>query len=151
VDLGCGSGLVSVAMAQAGAMVVAADSDPLSCRVAQLHLERHRLKGFVTRCWEGRAQTLILADFLYDESNLEALSGFQERADEILVVDCRLEKLSYPGFDYLGQSPEVAFPDLDPHQEFGTVRVWYFGTRRAEWIQALEIEKRRFLKSPEVR
>jgi predicted nicotinamide N-methyase len=140
VDLGCGSGLVAVALARAGAHVVAADSDPMSCEVTRLHLERHKLRGQVTSRWDRQAQTLFLADFLYDESNLDSLSAFQEQADEIVVVDCRLEELSRPGFHLLGQRSEVAFPDLDPHREFGTVRIWYFGPRKPEWEEAFEIQ-----------
>jgi len=144
VDLGCGSGLVSTALAHAGATVRAVDSDPLSCQVTRLHLERCRLAAEVTASWNGQAQTLILADFLYDDSHLEFLAGFRQRTDEILVADCRLEELVCPGFSYLGQRAEVAFPDLDPHREFGTVRIWYAGPRQADWARALSSGKQEF-------
>ncbi|MCA9777138.1 MAG: hypothetical protein KC800_10490 [Candidatus Eremiobacteraeota bacterium] len=138
VDLGCGSGLLSVAIAQAGGGVLAADSDLLSRSVTDLHLRRHRLAGTVTCRWEESTETLFLADFLYDESNLSDLATFSQRTEEIVIVDCRLETLSVEGFRPLGQREEQAFPDLDPHREFGLVRVWYKGPRLGEWSRALK-------------
>ena len=138
VDLGCGSGLLSVAIVQAGGRVLAADSDPFSRSVTELHLRRHRLEGTVTGRWEESTDTLFLADFLYDESNLNHLATFSQRAEEIVIVDCRLDTLSVEGFRPLGRREEQAFPDLDPHREFGQVRIWYKGPRLGEWSRALK-------------
>lgn len=141
VDLGCGSGLVSVVLAQSGARAVAADSDPSSLCVTELHLKRHRLEAEVTSCWKGSADLLILADFLYDETNLQVLSSFRGRAEEIVVIDSRLEILDDSDFQFLGVSSDLAYPDLDPHREFGTVRAWYRGTNGAEWAAAFAAER----------
>jgi len=141
VDLGCGSGLLSAAVVKAGGRVVAADTDPLSRSVTHLHVGRQGLSASVVDHWEGVAETLFLADFLYDEDNLTGLVALLPRVEEVVVVDCRLESLQVEGFQYLGLREEQAYPDLDPHREFGTVRIWYKGPRLDLWrgrLQGLE-------------
>ncbi len=138
VDLGCGSGLVSTAAARAGAGVLAVDSDPLSQMVTSLNLARNRADCRIADSWlEGRCDTLLLADFLYDDSNIEALGEFCARCGEILVVDSRLKQLDMTGFELLGDFEGRAVPDLDPHREFGCLKAWYWGERPEEWRHAL--------------
>ncbi len=138
VDLGCGSGLLAAAVARAGGRAVAADSDPLSRSVAQLNIGKLGLSASVASHWEGNTQTLFLADFLYDEENLTCLAALTPGVEEVVVVDCRLESLQVDGFRYLAMREEQAFPDLDPHREFGTVRIWYKGPRLDLWSGCLE-------------
>lgn len=137
VDLGCGSGLVAVAMAQAGARVVAADSDEVSLQSSVLNGRRNGVELSISTAWTGQTDSLILADFLYDESNLEQLSSLCQVCGEILVVDSRLKSLSYPGFQHFGEREGLAFPDLDPHREFGFLNLWYWGPRASIWREAL--------------
>ena len=138
VDLGCGSGLLAAAAARAGGRVVAADTDPLSRAVTRLHIQKQGSSAPVVPYWEGEAETLFLADFLYDEDNLGSLAELGPGVGEVVVVDCRLESLQLEGFQYLGQREEQAYPDLDPHREFGTVRLWYKGPRLDLWGARLE-------------
>lgn len=139
VDLGSGSGLVSVALAKSAKSVLAVDSDPLSRRATRLNLMSNEIAAVaVEEKWCGdKTDTLILADFLYDEANLGLLDAFAGRAEEILVIDCKLEHLDYGCFSYCGRGSGVAVPNLDPHGEFGTLRVWYSGPRAAQWTSAL--------------
>ena len=102
---------------------------------------RQGLSASVVDHWEGVAETLFLADFLYDEDNLTGLVALLPRVEEVVVVDCRLESLQVEGVQYLGLREEQAYPDLDPHREFGTVRIWYKGPRLDLWrgrLQGLE-------------
>ncbi|MFA5504328.1 MAG: 50S ribosomal protein L11 methyltransferase [Vulcanimicrobiota bacterium] len=138
VDLGCGSGLLAAAVARAGGRVVAADCDPLSRSATRLHLQRQGVSAEVCPEWQGRTETLFLADLLYHDSNLEILEEVRARADEIVIVDCRLEELAMEGFEFFGRRRECAFPDLDPHREFGAVSLWYAGSRRGLWSEALQ-------------
>jgi predicted nicotinamide N-methyase len=121
-------------MALAGARVTAADWDPSSVEAASLNLNRNKAVARVTPHWDPTVtDTLILADFLYDESNLEMLRGFTECCSEILVVDSRLQRLEMAGFQHLRAVAGAALPDLDPHGEFAIQRVWYKGNRQELW------------------
>ena len=138
VDLGSGSGLLSVALAWAGAKVAAFDCDPQSRMSTKLQCRSNKVAVVVGEWWNGEpCDTLFLADFLYDESNLSLLERFQNDSQEIVIVDSRLSQLNLPGFSYLGRCTGVAFPDLDPHREFGTLRIWYAGPRRELWRKTL--------------
>lgn len=134
VDLGCGSGLCSVAAARSGARVLAADTDPLALKATELNAAANSVEIEVSSWWAGEeCDTLLLADFLYDDSNLEVLSTLKGFAQEIVVVDSRLKNLSVPDFVHLGDRPGRAVPDLDPHREFGCLKAWYFGPREGQW------------------
>ena len=138
VDLGCGSGLVSVACARAGAQVVAADSDPQSLEACRLNVLANNADCTIVDYWSPTAcDTVILADFLYDDSNLGILHEMSGVCDEIFVLDCRLERLELESFQYLGSATGIAVPDLDPHREFGRLRCWYHGPRSDEWVGIL--------------
>ncbi len=138
VDLGCGSGLVAVTCARAGAQVVAADIDPLSTRASRLNSLANDVNVRLTDFWHPEpCDTLILADFLYDDTNIPTLLEFRKVCQEIFVLDCRLEELDIESFQYLGSCVGVAVPDLDPHGEFGRLRCWYYGPRVEEWSRIL--------------
>ena len=141
VDLGCGSGLVAVACALAGARVVAADSDPQSTRVCRLNALANKADIRIVDHWPPEVcDTLILADFLYDESNLPILQELCMVCREIFVLDCRLENLEVESFQYLGSTTGIAVPDLDPHREFSRLRCWYHGPRSREWAEILSVQ-----------
>ena len=136
VDLGCGSALVSIALEKAGAKVTACDSDDLGLLVAKLNLRKNGASLELSPIWREKTELLVLADFLYDESNLALLSEFEERSGEVLVVDSRLKELSEPNFRFLGEAQGLAVPDLDPHGEFGNIKIWYSGPREALWCKS---------------
>lgn len=141
IDLGSGSGMVSVALAKAGAHVRAVDSDLAALEVTKLHSARAGVYFALSSDWRNEpTQTLFLADFLYDEDNLKCLSGFATHCQEIVVVDSRLKKLELEGFSYLGRREGLAVPDLDPHREFASLGIWYAGPRGPAWKSAFESE-----------
>lgn len=138
VDLGCGSGLVGVAAARAGAgSVVAADSDPVALEAARVNGMKNGVELFLETRWVSQScSTLFLADFLYDETNLTALRAYCEVAEEVVVLDSRLKDLPLEEFRFVGSCLGRAVPDLDPHREFGSLRFWYFGSRFRLWEKA---------------
>tara|TARA_B100000446_G_scaffold110435_1_gene103116 strand:+ start:6732 stop:7376 length:645 start_codon:yes stop_codon:yes gene_type:complete len=70
VDFGCGSGLVGIAAAKAGAKsVLCCDSDELALLACQSNAARNRVNITVTAAWDGEAgelDCLLAADILYD-------------------------------------------------------------------------------------
>lgn len=141
LDFGAGCGLVAVAAGLAGAAeITAVDCDPVSCLASKVNAAGNGFNLRVENWWEGENfDTILLADLLYDESNLPLLASLTEAAPEVLVVDSRLRELKHPNFCHLGTwKGGVAVPDLDPHGEFGTLNCWYHGGRAGEWQLALE-------------
>jgi predicted nicotinamide N-methyase len=137
-DFGCGCGLVACAAAAAGARVTAVDRDPWALKACRLHAVENGVEVELRESPpEGPCDLLILADFLYDRSHLPLFSALQSQAEETLIVDSRLDRLDAPGFEFLGECAGRAVPDLDPHREFGRLRFWYRGFRKAEWARRL--------------
>lgn len=139
LDFGSGCGLVATAAAGTGATVTALDSDPLSRVSSRLNAQANGVSLEVGEWWAGEPyETVLLADLLYDESNLALLEQLAERTQEVLVVDSRLGELSLPGFEFLGSSRGLAVPDLDPSREFGVLNCWCNGPRASFWKSCFE-------------
>lgn len=125
VDLGCGSGILSIALRQKGWKVWAVDSDP-EARLATASNARANGVDFPIVASLAEVQEpidlLVLADFLYDPANvagIEELAGF---CPHLLLADCRLR---HPpaGFTPLGEHHFRIIPDLDWGDEFTRIFV----------------------------
>ncbi len=70
VDFGCGSGIVGIAAAKAGAKsVLCCDSDELALLACQSNAARNGVNITITSAWDGEAgelDCLLAADILYD-------------------------------------------------------------------------------------
>lgn len=129
VDLGSGSGVVAVAAAMAGAAhVIACDTDPAARAATAANAA---LNGVTIRVSDDLARVsgdndlLLMADVLYDRSNLPLLSAAAAHAREVLVADSRLATLPDPDYRLIGEIPALTFPNLGEFDEFGTVRLFH--------------------------
>ena len=140
VDMGAGSGLIACATKLAGAKRVrAVDIDSFSLEVTRLHASANEIELEISKDWpDWPCQTLLLTDFLYDESHLPLLETWLGRSEEIFVIDSRLKALPDHGFIHLGYDTGAAIPDLDPHREFGFLNFWYRGSRPEDWAWAIQ-------------
>jgi SAM-dependent methyltransferase len=70
LDFGCGSGIVGIAAAKAGAAkVICCDTDPLALLASQLNAEHNQVQISVTTDWteyKDNLDCLLAADVLYD-------------------------------------------------------------------------------------
>ena len=128
VDFGCGSGVVAIAAAQAGAAeVIACDTDALalqaSARNARLNGVELQLSPDLDAI-EGAVDLLIAADVLYDRENLPWLARFVERAPRVLVADSRLKDFDFPPYREIARHESCTLPDLDESAAFREVRVY---------------------------
>lgn len=121
-DLGCGSGVVSIAMALAGHPVLAVDSDAEARLATASNAELNRVHFPIQEGLGDFDEILILADFLYDPANLGMLEALRGCTPHILLADCRLNQAP-PGFEQLGVVAQRIIPDLDWGDEFGSVMV----------------------------
>lgn len=131
LDFGCGSGVVAIAAAMAGAAsVIACDNDPdalaataSNARLNEVELELAADYGAV----EGEIDMIIVADVLYDRSNLPWLTEFSQRARQVLVADSRIRDFQLPPFRRIDGQTACTIPDLDESAEFRNVNLYLAG------------------------
>lgn len=131
LDFGCGSGVVAIAAALAGAdTVIACDNDPdalaataSNARLNQVELELAADYAAV----DGEIDLIIVADVLYDRSNLPWLTKFSQRATQVLVADSRIRDFHLPPYRRIGGQNACTIPDLDESAEFRQVNLYLAG------------------------
>ena len=128
VDFGCGSGVVAIAAALAGAReVIACDIDPVARVAVQ---ENSRLNGVSLNLApdfeqiQGHIDLICVADVLYDRENLPWLQRLLDRADQVLVADSRVKQFDYPHYRQIARLEGCTQPDLDESPEFRDVRLY---------------------------
>ena len=136
LDFGCGSGVVAIAAAMAGAArVVACDIDQEALLATQLNAALNGAEVELAADFydvEGEIDLIIVADVLYDRGNLPWLQRFVSRADEVLIADSRIKDFDFPPYRQIGQRDACTLPDLDESMEFRDVRLYHAaGTNQA--------------------
>ncbi len=128
LDFGCGSGVVAIAAALAGAReVIACDNDARALAAAGCNA---RLNGVDLElspdfdAIEGPVDLLIAADVLYDRENLPWLERFVGRAPRVLVADSRLKDFDFPPYREVARYQSCTLPDLDESAAFREVRIY---------------------------
>lgn len=128
LDFGCGSGVVAIAAALAGAREVVAcdvDRDALDATAANAKLNGIELQLAADFDQvSGTVDLLIAADVLYDRANLAWLERFRQRAQQVLVADSRIKDFSAPGYRQLATRKSCTLPDLDESAAFREVRIY---------------------------
>lgn len=140
LDIGSGSGVAAIAAAKAGAAKVWAcdnDADALAATAANAQLNQVTLELFsdLAQVPTG-ADIALLADVLYDKSNLPLLQHAQRLAPEVLVADSRINQLPDPAYQEVAQIHALTFPNLGEFDEFGTTRLFTLkGSALAQILQ----------------
>lgn len=128
LDIGSGSGVAGIAAAKAGAARVWAcdnDADALAATAANAELNNVSLELFSELAdVPNGADIALLADVLYDKSNLPLLQHAQRLAPEVLVADSRINELPDPAYEEVAQINALTFPNLGEFDEFGTTRLF---------------------------
>jgi predicted nicotinamide N-methyase len=129
LDFGCGSGVVAVAAALAGAaFVVACDIDPLARAAASANRQLNQVDYAVKGDWndfDDGFDLVIAADVLYDRENLPLLQQFLQRAPEVLVADSRIKHFDVPPYRAIDRLVSSTWPDLDEFDEFRDVCIYH--------------------------
>lgn len=129
VDLGPGSGVVAIAAALAGAArVIACDNDPDALVATAANAAVNGVD--VELCGDladvaPEQDLLLMADVLYDRSNLPLLERARTLARETLVADSRITALPTPHFREIARVEALTFPNLGEFDEFRTVRIFH--------------------------
>jgi predicted nicotinamide N-methyase len=128
VDLGAGSGVVAIAAALAGAArVIACDNDPdaLAATAANAAINgvAIELEDDLEKVAAGQ-DLLLMADVLYDRTNLPLLERARALARGVLVADSRIATLPSPDFREIAVIDSLTVPNLGEFDEFRTVRIF---------------------------
>ena len=128
LDFGCGSGVVAVAAALAGASeVLACDIDPLALEATRANAELNGVELSLYADYfavSGPIDLIIVADVLYDRENFPWLQRFLERAPEVLIADSRVKNFDLPPYRQVARMDSCTLPDLDESAEFRDVRIY---------------------------
>ncbi|MBQ0721156.1 MAG: 50S ribosomal protein L11 methyltransferase [Gammaproteobacteria bacterium] len=128
LDFGCGSAVVAIAAALAGAAeVIACDIDPLALKASALNasengVELAYLDDFFN--FTGKVDILFAADVLYDPDNRPLVQRFREVADEVVVADSRVKNFAEQGFVLCGEVRAVTEPDLGELESVKQIRFY---------------------------
>jgi predicted nicotinamide N-methyase len=128
LDFGCGSGVVAIAAALAGAReVIACDIDPLALEASRINADLNQVVLVLSDQYfdiDGHIDLIIVADLLYDSSNFVWLQRFVERADKVLIADSRVKDFNFPPYRSIAREEGWTLPDLDESAEFRDVRIY---------------------------
>ena len=131
LDLGSGSGIAGIAALRNGAAsVIACDSDETarqSTRAnAQINGVRLRTCGNLGDAG-AEFDIALLADVLYDRSNLPLLSAAQRIARNVVVADSRVTEIPEPGYRLMTQIDARTQPNLNEFDAYRIVRIFAYG------------------------
>jgi predicted nicotinamide N-methyase len=125
VDLGSGSGIAAIAAALAGAAsVTACDTDADARLATRTNARANQVEIEVCEALPESTDLILMADVLYDRTNLPLLGLAQTHAREVLVADSRISTLPDPDYREVDQITCLTFPNLGEFDEFNTACIW---------------------------
>ncbi len=140
VDFGCGSGVVAIAAALAGAKeVIACDIDPMAIKATKENARLNNVEltysddflklvsSFNSSSWNGATKNIdliVAADVLYDRENMKWLDVFANTAQNTLLADSRVKNFNHDDFHKLLEVEDCTLPDLDESKEFRVVNIY---------------------------
>jgi len=127
VDLGSGSGVAAIAAALAGAdQVIACDTDPHARLATEMNAKLNDVRISVQDVLPDHCELLLMADVLYDRSNLPLLALAQSHAREVLVADSRVTDLPDPSYREIARIDALTIPNLGEFDEFRTAHLFHW-------------------------
>lgn len=128
LDFGCGSGVVAIAAARAGAReVIACDIDPLALAACGYNARLNRVDLVLSADYfdiDGDIDLIVVADVLYDRENFPWLQRFLRRAPRVLIADSRVKRFEHPPYRAIDRRDSCTLPDLDESPEFRDVHIY---------------------------
>ena len=127
LDLGSGSGVGGIAAALAGARrVVACDTDPDARLASAANAALNGVDVETSASLGGQWDVLLMADVLYDRSNLPLLGLAQTHASDVMVADSRVTELPDPAYREIGRIDALTLPNLGEFDEFRTAHLFHW-------------------------
>jgi predicted nicotinamide N-methyase len=130
LDFGCGSGLVGIAAAKAGARsILCCDTDPLALIASQYNAERNGVDISVTDEWVGDAadvDCLLAADILYDLTSASDLADQCATIPSWLVAETQYQLPPWSSLVAVKQYQVSTLPTLDDFDQDLTVSIYRY-------------------------
>lgn len=126
LDFGCGSGVVGIAAAMAGASrVYCLDSDPVARLSTDCNQQINGVELTIVDSLpsEMRFDLIVATDVMYDRENHGLLDLFARIAKRVLVADSRRAVYPEP-YVKIAELQASPVPDFDVHREFAQVEIW---------------------------
>ncbi len=131
LDLGSGSGVAGIVAARLGAArVIACDNDPDALAASNVNAALNEVSLDLLpelACLQQVPDLILMADVLYDRSNLPLLELALNLCPNVLVADSRIRRSPHPAFREIHQVPALTLPNLGEFDEFGTVHLYLHG------------------------
>ena len=132
LDFGSGSGVVAIAAARAGgATVTACDNDAtarLATRVNAAHNGVDIDVIAAVNLERAAYDVVLMADVLYDITNLPLLARFTQVAHDIVIADSRVKSIPLPGIAVIAHYETATVPDLDESPEYRNVSIYHWSS-----------------------
>ncbi len=114
LDFGCGSGLVGIAAAKAGAQsVVCCDTDPFALRATQVNAQRNGVRIDTVTDWCNSFDTLLAADVLYDLTSTGDLAKKCQQIPQWLVAETQFQLPPWSNLTAISHTTASTLPTLD--------------------------------------
>ena len=109
----------------------ACDTDPDARLATAMNAELNGVQIEVREALPDRADLLLMADVLYDRSNLPLLRLAQAHAREVLVADSRVTALPDSSYRKIARIEALTIPNLGEFDEYRTAHLfhWQEGTQ----------------------
>lgn len=121
LDFGCGSGLVGIAAAMAGAeSVVCCDTDPLALLATEVNALNNEVCIEIVEGWKtdlGVIDCLLAADVLYDLTSVGDLSRQCEVIPNWIVAETQYQLPPWANLNKVGERIASTLPRLDDFDE----------------------------------
>lgn len=128
LDFGCGSGLVGIAAAKAGAeSVLCCDTDPLALLASQYNAKRNGVVIHITDEWAGEVadlDCLLAADILYDLTSAGDLADQCSMIPNWLVAETQYQLPPWSSLIEVKQYRVSTLPKLDDFDQDLTVSIY---------------------------
>lgn len=128
LDFGCGSGLVGIAAAKAGARsVLCCDSDPLALLATQYNAKRNGVDIDTANEWLNDVEEfdcLLAADILYDLTTAGELAGQCRKIPNWLVAETQYQLPPWSTLVSVQQHKMSTLPRLDDFDQDLTVSIY---------------------------
>ena len=130
IDFGCGSGVVAIAAAMAGAKrSIALDLDPSAILASQLNANLNNIHielcDNITKLEHVSLNTtLLIADVFYDRENITLLKRFVSDYANVVIADSRVKPEELKGVCEQQRFKSCTVPDLAEASDFNNVTVY---------------------------
>lgn len=130
IDFGCGSGVVAIAAAIAGAArSIALDSDKNALQATEINARLNRTKVETSNNLQHldvdqSSSLLLVADVFYDRDNIALLFNFMRDYDDLIIADSRVRPAELTGMFETARYHSCTVPDLAEANDFNSVGIY---------------------------